>query len=364
MGERLGSKDSASTNNRHSVCFGGGFNPILSLANDLSPHRKSLSPTLPRSSMANQIFNEGCIFTSGLSSLEACTSAAPAPIEDDCKFLSLDFASLPSVGSTQSPLKSRKSISRSNIPVFVGKIPSTSQTLESLKNGRSSRKSIDMLISPEKIRTNNGHAYQKRASFQRSSFSSKVPSNYLSRNEHQEHSFETYNLATTNRGVAKTSSMRQSSHKLTQVESKKASHTSAANSKSDDYYSHSNRLSNNNGLENKNDNNVIASPNITLSPTTKSRIPVLRSSSCRSVNSTPTKACGTKSNAMIPKNVCFGHGASKGFQTNNKNWYQINSKTRDPCRRRSTDKSDGPIAMDTTSIMDSCNFNDMRMALD
>lgn len=104
---------------------------------------------------------------------------------------------------------------------------------------------------------------------------------------------------------------------------------------------------------------------VPVSPSAKSRIPVLRSSSCRAVPQSVNNAKST-----IPRSICFGHGIPKAFNGVNssfkggQNWYQmLTNKSENKLRSYSTEKYAGQGDMDTSGI-EKCNFDDMRMALD
>ena len=68
-------------------------------------------------------------------------------------------------------------------------------------------------------------------------------------------------------------------------------------------------------LNNNHENDT--NPTVPASPSTKSRIPVLRSASCRAVQQSSQPISNAKN--TVPKSICFGHGIAKTFKMSQSN---------------------------------------------
>ena len=349
MGERLSNKMSAgSTNNRHSVCFGAGFS-IAKAAEYVGAHRRSLSPKsdAPISSHIADICDNNPIIT----------KSDKKGIFDCSRQKNLDqkiFA------SPTSPEKSRRN-SRSSIPVYIGRGTSMNQAPESpkLTKARHSVNNISKNESNTAAKTDQNFR-SRRSTFPRNSFSS-MTSNSSSASVTTDAHFEDK----TSRRYIESLHSKSPSHKRYHCY-RKDSEEMVTHSSLDNIKSEPNRSNNNS--ENKNNNPSMQA--VPGSPSGKSRIPVLRSSSCRSVPQSSQITSNAKSN--VPKNISFGHGIAKTFKMSHSNskggqhWYQLlNNRPNNGNKFRSysVEKYAGQNDMDTDSVIDKCNFEDMRMAL-
>lgn len=349
MGERLSNKvSSGSANNRHSVCFGAAFS-IDKAAEHVSAHRRSLSPKSDapiRSHIADICDKEPLIAQSGQKG-----------IFDSSRQMNLDqkiFA------SPTSPEKSRRN-SRSSIPVFIGRGTSRNQAPESPKQTKA-RHSVTHITTNESntAAKSEQNFRSRRSTFPRNSFSS-MTSNSSSASVTTDIHFEDKS----SRRYIESLHSKSPSHKrypsYRKDSEERVTHSSLDNIKGDPNRS-------NNNSENKNNN---ASMQVVPgSPSGKSRIPVLRSSSCRSV--LPSSQITSTTKNIVPKTISFGHGIARTFKMSQPNykggqhWYQLlnnRPSNGNKFRSYSVEKYAGQNAMDTDSVIDKCNFEDMRMAL-
>ena len=350
MGERLGTKASAgSSNNRHSVCFGVGYRTTTDTEN-VDIHRRSLSPQsniveIPKLKDQNKCDNESTKIQSWAKHFN--NSDINTNVE------------LKHVVSPTSPDKNRRN-SKSSIPVYVRKSPLVSSTLESPIH-KKSRQSVDNINPYETPKSNKSdqNFRSRRSTFPRNSFSSLTSNSSTTSTTNNSHCEDKYSRAYFDSFSSKSPShKRRQSHARPRAEGKPP-HTSLDNVE-DIHHCNNNSL---NSLDYPSMRTVPASPS------TKSRIPVLRSSSCRSVPHSSQAAINAKNS--IPKNITFGHGIGRTFKTSHSNiktgqhWYQMldKSSNENTFRRYSVEKYAEQNAMDTNSVIEKCNFEDMRMAL-
>ena len=325
MGERLSNKNvSTSSKNRHSVCLGAGFQ-VHEPSIESSGNRRSLSPT-----SEHNLISKKCDKNMSDQLLKMGTNNDEVDISHK-KLL-----------TPQSPQKRRNS--RSSIPVYIGKTPVVNHTPESPKTTRT-RHSMSYKSSNETSRaTNSDQQFRsRRSTFPRNSFSS-MTSNSSSTSATNDSNLEDRYSRGCNENVI----LRSPSHKSYHSPNKTLEKTS---------------ITSNNNPKTANPNNNLEQTNAPVSPTSKSRIPVLRSSSCRSVPQSVSNAKST-----IPRSICFGHGIPRAFNSfrGGQNWYQmLNDKSVNGNKYRSCsiDKYSEQSNMDT-SALEKCNFEDMRMALD
>lgn len=349
MGERFNNKTpTGKTNNRHSVCFGGGA--VESALKEISVQRRSLSPNSD----------------AALTSKEAKNYSRDKDAIDGRRLdltFDLNASSSQDINnfiSPTSPEKSRRN-SRSSIPVYIGRTQSVSKVMESPRRSIS-RQSVHILSSNDTIKqakTDTG-LRSRRSTFSRNSFSSITSNSSSTSVTNDSHGEHRYSLRHT-----ESFSVKSPSHKRYELRRKASEETPP-------YASLDNVIANhhsNNSMEGQNNN--IGRNNVPVSPSAKSRIPVLRSSSCRSVPHSTQNLNNAKTG--IPKNICFGHGIGRTFKTSQSNiktgqhWYQmIDQKTNNSNKLRSykVEKYAQLNDMDTESVIDKCNFEDMRMALD
>jgi len=346
MGERLGNNaPSKSTNNRHSVCLGAGFH-TLEQSVESNVNRRSLSPTSEvtmtgQSTVPNR-------FGKSISNHLNKRSINDARQTSDCQNI---------LSNPMSPEKCRRN-SRSSIPVYIGKSQSANHTPESPKTTRS-RHSMSNTNSNETIKPNkcDQNIRSRRSTFPRNSFSSMTSNSSSTSATNEFKAEDRYSKRSTETLGAKSPSHKQYQSHYEALD-KKATNASLDNEMA---------TSGNNNTE----KNLISTMQfVPVSPNSKSRIPVLRSSSCRSVPQSSQSAGNAKS--TIPRSICFGHGIPRTFNNSisnfkgGQNWYQMLSNKSDngnKFRSYSIDKYAEQVDMDTSGI-DKCNFDDMRMALD
>ena len=347
MGERLSHRNSKLTsNNRHSVCYGTELQ-VTATEDDTSHQRRSLSPNsnTSRRSLGNIV----------IESTEQAQTYLKSASEDCGKNNSQRVFSSPS-----SPVKNRRNSSKSNIPVFIGRSPSVNQSAESPQHYRSNQ-SMDYLSKnarnkPMSIEEN---SRSRRSSFPRNSFSSATSNSSLASvtNESQN---QNINSRLYSKCVKSTSPIHKRHSQHTKNESDTMSNDLVHNNFIDDTHVNNNASGNN--------NQTIRS--VPLSPAAKSRIPVLRSSSCRSVSQSSPILNIAK--PLVPKTICFGHGVRKSFQThsnstfkNGQHWYQISNKKENNSKKIHNDSTESEQNnMDTNSVMEKCDFDELRIALD
>ena len=345
MGERLSNKAQPSTNNRHSVCLGAGF-PTDEQSFECSVNRRSLSPTSDVITRKSTVPNR---YENNVNNQVLKRSN----MNDDVQIRGCQ--NIPS--TPMSPEKCRRN-SRSSIPVYIGKNQSPNQTPESPRTTRS-RHSMSYTNSNEtkKSTKSDQNIRSRRSTFPRNSFSSMTSNSSSASATYDCNVEDRYSKRST-----ETLGVKSPSHKQYQ------SHYKALDK-------NSTNLSLDNEMAAGANNNLERNSNSTMqfvpaSPSSKSRIPVLRSSSCRSVPQSSQAAINAKS--TVPRSICFGHGIPRTFNNSisnfkgGKNWYQILTNKSDNEHKFQSYAIDKYVEQDNmdTSGIDKCRFDDMRMALD
>ena len=340
MGERL-SNQNMLAKNRHSVCLGAGFN-ANEPPSESNVNRRSLSPSSELKINAQDHIQKQ-------HKVHQPNELSKRGTDNDETHTHIGHNNL---ASQNSPQKRRNS--RSSIPIYIGKAPIVNQSPESPKTTRN-RHSMSYKSSNEtnKATTYDQQIRSRRSTFPRNSFSSMTSTSSSTSATNDSYVEERYFKRSIEAVSVKSPSHKQYNSPYKTLDRASFSTPSNNNPKT---------FNVNNNIEQDLSSTVQIVP---VSPSAKSRIPVLRSSSCRAVPQSVNNAKST-----IPRSICFGHGIPKAFNGVNsslkggQNWYQmLTNKSENKLRSYSTEKYAGQGDMDTSGI-EKCNFDDMRMALD